>query len=261
MMRSYLRDLRRSRFFVPGLIAGVAIGATGGIAVNALVENAPRWTLSGSKAANPDPAPRAYRGGKLVLRPGDVIVVEGDSLTYGLARSPLAALGGSDELTRSDSPYPAVLERLLTHKVEVVNRGYVGDTTTDAIGRWRDASSGQLAVLMYGTNDAGIRGGQQLSLAAYEAQLEMLVRRRLYGGARVLLLMPPPVSARSGQTRLEPYRQAVSRVAQRTEVPLMDPAISVSGMPTGLQFDGTHMSQSANEALGRQIADQIVVDG
>jgi lysophospholipase L1-like esterase len=261
----YVRKVRRSRYFLPGVVLGVVIGA-GAASVWFLMSPAmPQWRPGGSalaptmvKVATPSPSDAIVH-----IKPGATIVCEGDSLTYGFARSWGPSQPGINgyEARRSLSPYPETLEKRLGAGVKVVNRGVPGQRTLEGLYRWADASSGDLAIIMYGTNDAAVRGNAQpMGVGVYGSLLEALVRRRLYGGAKVILLVPPPASARNTQPMLDPYRQAVVEVGARTGVLVIDTAEAMTAADAPLQADGLHLRAETNVAIAEAIARRIAVD-
>lgn len=254
---AYFVRLRRSRYFLHGLLIGVVVAGLVVWPVTLFATRGPQWRAGGSVMA-PTAVQAAKFTGVVRLPERALIVCEGDSLTYGFVRAWEAAqpaINGSDA-PRSPTPYPETLGRSLGGDVTVVNRGYPGDGVMDGITRWADAPSGDLAIIMYGTNDAPIRNrGGHISVETYSVLLEAAVRRRLYGGAQVILLVPPSPSARSKQAAIDPYRAAVIQVGRRTNVLVVDVYEILQKSRAPLQADGLHMTGESNVALADALHD------
>ncbi|KSB91527.1 hypothetical protein AS593_08715 [Caulobacter vibrioides] len=255
-----LRDLKRSRFFLPGVGLGVLLGF--GLSAAWFQTTLPQWRPTGSAAARTVVRPPAAPGAPIRLKPGAVIVCEGDSLTYGFKRwgESIPGINGSPS-PRSPTPYPETLRGLLGDKVTVVNHGKPGDQTLDGLTRWAREPTGDLTIIMYGANDAKVRGKPgALDVKVYASLLEALVRRRLDDGGQVIVLLPPPASARETQPRLDPFREAAVQVAARTGVKAVDAAQALAGIGAPLQYDGLHLNDQANLAIARALAEQIRVE-
>lgn len=181
-----------------------------------------------------------------------VIIAEGDSLTYGQDTSSprtIAPINGAGQ-SRSMTPYPEALAKLLGRGHEVLNHGFPGDRTTEGLSRWSERDRANVFVLMYGTNDALNFGGHPsggLSPDAYTRNLSRLVDRRK--GARVILISPPPLQDQQLDLKLQPYRAAAQRVARARSCPL----IRVT-RTEGMWADSVHLSAIAYANIARQVA-------
>ena len=156
-LAAYLSDLKRSRFFLPGVGLGALLGF--GLSAAWFQSTLPQWRPTGSAAARTAVRLETAPGAPIVLKRGAVIVCEGDSLTYGFKRwgESIPGINGSPS-PRSPTPYPETLRGLLDGKVTVVNHGKPGDQTLDGLTRWARAPTGDLTIIMYGANDAKVRG-------------------------------------------------------------------------------------------------------
>lgn len=257
---AYLRDLKRSRFFLPGVGMGALLGF--GLSAAWFQTTLPQWRPTGSAAARTAVRLETAPGAPIVLKRGAVIVCEGDSLTYGFKRwgESIPGINGSPS-PRSPTPYPETLRGLLGDRVTVINHGKPGDQTLDGLTRWARAPTGDLTIIMYGSNDAKVRGKPgALDVRVYASLLEALVRRRLDDGGQVIVLLPPPASARDTQPRLDPFREAAAQVAARTGVKAVDAADALAKIGAPLQYDGLHLNDQANLAIARALAQQIRVE-
>lgn len=257
---AYLHDLLRSRFFLPGLGVGALLGF--GLSAAWLQTTLPQWRPTGSAAARTVVKLDAAPGAPIRLQRGAVIVCEGDSLTYGFKRwgGSLPGINGSTS-PRSPTPYPETLSGLLGGRATVINHGKPGDQTLDGLTRWAREPTGDLTIIMYGANDAKVRGKPgALDVKVYASLLEALVRRRLDDGGQVIVLLPPPASARDTQARLDPFRHAAVDVAARTGVKTVDAADALARIAAPLQYDGLHLNDSANQAIARALAEHITVE-
>jgi lysophospholipase L1-like esterase len=151
-----------------------------------------------------------------------------------------------------------MLQEQLGARAVVINRGYPGDRAIDALPRWADDSSGDIAVIFYGANDADTRdASRRVSLDLYETALEAVIRRRLNHGAQVIVILPSPQSRKSTQPMIDPYRRVALAVAVRTHSAVLDPAEVLAGDPSPLRGDGIHLTDEAERAIARRLASMI----
>ncbi len=193
--------------------------------------------------------PAAYAQNRIV------IVTEGDSLTYGqdtTSATKRPGINGAVQ-TRSVTPYPETLNRLLGPKYQVVNHGFPGDRTVDGLRRWPENQAGNVVVLMYGTNDALNFGGNPegtITPAEFGKNLTKIINRRRQ--AKIVLIPPPPLQDEGLDSKLQPYRAAVQRIAkvrgiQTVVIPRM----------AGMWTDAVHLSPKANVWIARHVAQAI----
>lgn len=208
-------------------------------------------------------APAFAQDAPIVLPKGATIVAQGDSLTYGQDTGPTGQRDPINDAPerRSASPYPETLEADLGHEVRVENRGYPGDRTVDGLARWAGRPSGDLVILLYGTNDCanfGHRPGGPISLDAYRQNLRALIARNKGAGTKILLVTPPSLANLDLDRRLEFYRAAMRQVARETETPVVDGPEALKDVPHPW-IEGVHLSPEGYQALARHIAARILV--
>lgn len=211
----------------------------------------PHWTLRGARMVVPKrlPALRSLPSGG--AQAGRVLFV-GDSNTAG------TRVGGAA------NAYPAHFAAALDGTVRAVVRAFGGATVADHLARGlpEGAAQGSFAVayVMLGTNDAATRGWlasrRPVALEAYRAGLTRLAQQLRRGGARVVILAPPPVGTQAMAARLQPYRRAAAQVAQATGSAFLDPASAfpdpdLQGL---LQPDALHLGPEAQRLLGLWLA-------
>lgn len=218
-----------------------------------LLELVPALRWRGSAAA-PTSEPMASVMRPIELARGAVIVCEGDSLTSGSDRiESLPALFGP---RRPDAPYTVALAEALGPDAIVVNRGVGGHQAQDGLLLWRDAPSGDLAIIMYGGNDASHRTGgrRAIPLEDFRRAMRALVERRQRGGAHVLVMASPQVGARAGERAIAPFRVAAREVALETGALFIDARRFLLGLPAPLKVDGIHLRPCASRAIGQGVA-------
>lgn len=146
-------------------------------------------------------------------------------------------------------PYAAILQDELRH-VRVINAGVSGNTTELARKRFETdvlAHHPQIAIIQFGINDAAVDVWKtppvtqpRVSLGRYEANLRHFVRTLQSAHAAVVLMTPNPLrwtpklkdlygrppyrpdQADGFNALLEPYCEAVRRVAREEQVELID---------------------------------------
>lgn len=193
------------------------------------------------------------------------IAFEGDSLTYGFDTTETNGLPkiNNSPSTRSKYPFPESLGGLLNNQVQVINRGYPGDRSTDGFKRWANAQTTQLTVIMYGTNDYGNYGGYPdggVSLANFERTLRTIIMRRMQREAKVIVMIPPPIRDPRADAGLEPYRRAADQVARESGAVIFDATKAVA--PVEKKWtDGLHLSEAANQAIARSLSQVICIKG
>lgn len=193
----------------------------------------------------PDPVPEP-----LAIAATSTIIAEGDSLIAG-SRGNEAGL-----------PWPARLERQLGGP-KVVNRGRGGATAREGETRWRDAGCGDVAIILYGANDAGVRGwiggAKAVPLASYRQALGRIVARHRTCGAAVIVLAPLPPGSTAMEDRIAPYRAAARDVAREQGALFLDPQPTLAGCTSPLQRDGLHLSDEGRAALAAFVAARLRV--
>lgn len=239
-----------------GAIIGVAIAS--GLAAGGLLGTAwfsgeiPHWRPDGTAMARVEPLAPVGGTEPIVLRPGANIIAMGDSLTSG-------SHGGGKR-----AAYPALLAERLGAGIAVINRGVGGQTAPEGVRQWSEATTGDLVIVMYGTNDAAIRGmvkgARPVPVPRFEHVLATLVRRHRAAGSQVLLLAPPPAGSAAMNRRLAPYRQAVRKVAMATDVRFLDPASAFAGLSAPLRYDALHFRSVAERKLADWLAGAIRVE-
>jgi len=169
------------------------------------------------------------------------IVVLGDSLTSGRG------------IAKADA-YPAVLQRRLEdggYHYQVVNAGVSGDTTTRALGRYRDALNGNVKILIValGAND-GLRG---VPIEQLKSNLSEIIEEAQRRGIAVVLVGMDALPLR-GWAYSVAFHRAYEELAASYHVPLV-PFVLMNVMTNAslMQNDRTH----PNEAGARAVADFI----
>lgn len=188
------------------------------------------------------------------LASGQTLIIEGDSLIAGQAGR-----------GRHGPDWPSLLRQKLADQrgleVEVINRGVGGATAAEGAERLRDAPCGDVALILYGANDAAVRGWlrgrKAVELAQYRAALAQIIARYRARGARVGVIAPLPPASRAMSRRLSPYRTAAREVAQAQGALFLDPASALLSKDAPLQPDGLHLSRSGREAMAEFFAGQI----
>jgi lysophospholipase L1-like esterase len=189
---------------------------------------------------------------------GGLIATEGDSLTYGMDVSPAGVqtqINGAPQ-TRSTSPYPETLAEQLHGCAQVSNLGYPGDRSVDGLVRWQASKPANLAILMYGSNDAlnnGHAATGPINVETFKSVLTILVQRRLQAGSKVLLLSPPPIGNAHQEKLIDPYREAVKETASELGVSFLNTEPILNSISPLWTEDKVHLSPAANIALATNI--------
>lgn len=197
------------------------------------------------------------------------IVFFGDSICFGQGNSPHLSWAGL--LSKE-------IEKKFGDKVVVSNQGINGQTTRQALERIAyDVQSHrpQLLVVQFGLNDANYwatdNGLPRVSLEAYEANLEEIIRRAYANGTQRIILntnhipsrILDPLKPNQYSDNVYLYNQAVRSVAKRTGVNLIDIEKSIQDFPEVkdgrfLLSDGVHLSKLGNKLYFDQIQGIVI---
>jgi hypothetical protein len=83
------------------------------------------------------------------------------------------------------------------------------------VDQWLDHLRPEMAVLMFGSNDAG-----QLDISEYETKTRRVVQRCLQNGTIVLVTTAPPRSGRVKESTR--FAECIRRIASEEKIPLID---------------------------------------
>ncbi|WP_333701183.1 SGNH/GDSL hydrolase family protein [Sphingobium yanoikuyae] len=189
------------------------------------------------------------------------ISLEGTSISYSqdtVSAATTAPINGATQ-TRSILPLETQLAEALQAagcNPVIVNRGFPGDTTIEGLTRWAGATAPDFAWIEYGPNDANNYANHAhgpLTVAAYAANLEALIVRRILGGAGVGVILPGHIRAQADDRKLQPYRAAAQALAAKYSCRLFDLAECLQTLlsPT---TDGIHLQSFANAEWGWMLA-------
>lgn len=185
------------------------------------------------------------------------IACYGDSLTYGQDTS---ATGGQPPINgatqgRSPNPYPEMLGVSLSTigiTATIRNRGFPGDTSADGIIRWASSDATDVAIIMYGTNDA-IKTSALVSVDDFRKNIVKMIEREASKGTAVILISPPNVAERIKNAQIAPYRAQMKYLADAYGLPFIDAAEQLATI-TNLWTDNIHLTTFAYNELGWHIA-------
>jgi len=189
-------------------------------------------------------------GFPLTVERAATIVIEGDSLVAGRRRD-----GRGD-------PWPALLENRLDGP-RVINRARGGFTAGQGEAFWSKAACSDVAVLLYGANDAAIRGWwhrrKKVPIADYKADLGRSIRRHIACKAVVVVLAPLAPGSDAMEQRLQPYRAAARSAAMENGALFVDPLPAWDGIEAPLTRDGLHLSECGHAALADYLSNMLQV--
>lgn len=189
------------------------------------------------------------------------VIAEGDSLTYGLDVTPgvnMPPINGSGQ-PRSRAPYPETLATMLK-QCRVSNHGYPGDRSVDGLVRWQNAKPGALSLIMYGSNDAlnnGHASSGVVSVKTFTEVLSLMINNRRSEGAKILVLLPPPIKDPHADRLIETYRQAARKIANQQSLPVVDIPDVLKGIDPIWTEDRVHLSEKANMRIAEFLSQHI----
>lgn len=177
------------------------------------------------------------------------ILFLGDSLTEGYGLNKEAA-------------YPSLVEaRIATQldkKVEVINGGVSGSTTSDGLARlkWYLKKNPDIVFIALGAND-GLRG---LDLKESQKNLEQMIRRAKEAGAKVVLagmLIPPNY----GPTYTKAFKAMYETLKTQHDLRMLPFLLEgVAGEKEYNQNDGIHPNATGHEIIAEHVVEFLKED-
>jgi lysophospholipase L1-like esterase len=184
----------------------------------------------------------------------------GDSLTYGQDTSASGVntqINGASQ-KRSTAPYPEKLAESLgfagfSGAITVINRGYPGDTAQQGLTRWDGATATDLAILMYGTNEAQNYGGLGVvEMQPFRVSVSAWIDRLRAQGTAVILMTPPPIDS-AQDLNIRPYADCLRSIGQSYGIPVVS-ASEQLGTLSNLWTDAVHLTSQAYREMGWHLA-------
>jgi len=170
----------------------------------------------------------------------------GDSLTEGLGVSKQKA-------------YPSLVKNLvqsnLNKKINVINGGVSGSTTSDGLARlkWYLKRKPDIILVALGAND-GLRG---LNLQQSQKNLEEIINHAINSNAKVLLagmLIPPNY----GPTYAQDFKNMYENIKNKYSLKSMPFLLKgVAGQQEFNQADGIHPNEKGHEIIAKEVYEFI----
>lgn len=170
--------------------------------------------------------------------------------------------------------YPAELEKIFP--VRALNAGLGGNSSRQGLARLeRDVLSHQpdVVIVLFGTNDTRIDAPHvHVPLPEYERNLTEIIQKSQNAGAAVIIATMPPIDSEPYFQRhdkalfeavggleelLNTYRAAVVRVAQATEIEIVDLHQKLLHDPDWLDADGVHPTPDGSRTIARLFAETL----
>lgn len=232
---------------------GTVITAGALCVVAAASHGIPRWTPAGARAIVHEPlAP--VGSFPIELAAGARITLHGDSNMAG------------NRLEGASKTFAQVMAANLSPAPGVANLARGGSTAAQGADRAAGSDCGDLAIVMFGTNDAAPRGmlsrREPESPAEFARAMDALVAHCLASGAQVLVLAAPPAGTRAMERRIAPYREQARSVAAANDVNFLDPVsalASESGRGDLLQHDALHLTEVAHSLIADWLARHVTL--
>ena len=193
----------------------------------------------------------------------------GDSLTYGYDIYSEDRLDGNvygingSKVDRAKKQYPESMQGFLraaygSEEINVINRGYSGDTAATAYDRWKTPSGADVTLIMLGTNDANSSWGTKVAVNEFIDNYRKLIERELLWGSAVVICMPP-ATADGRNIATDTYGQSLISLAQEYNLEVIDVKSFVDGYEKstaeyGIYSDGTHFNAKGYEIIGARMS-------
>lgn len=196
------------------------------------------------------------------------IVCVGDSITYGHDTVSPGTIPPVPPHVRSRVaiPYPEQMVINLNGAFgvsgnSVINRGFSGDTVKSSYLRWTAPTSADLAILMFGINDA-IDGSGGLSVDEYSTYLQLTIERYISWGSAVALSVPTLMSRGNEPREVYKYRSAAISIAKRYGCPVFKGyEVGSQNYTSEIYSDSVHFNQDGYYLFGSAITSFILGGG
>ncbi len=178
-------------------------------------------------------------GSLTVLRPNDVILAFGDSLTSGVG-------------TRPELSYPQQLSTLLSRKV--VNAGIPGETSAEGLARLPgvlDQVEPDLLIICHGGNDIL----QKLDRKQLRANLQGMIAAAKQRGIAVVMIAVPQLGL--GLQDVPLYQE----LADESHVPLLTKTLGELLADQQYKSDPVHLNGQGYRKLAEAVADFLSKNG
>jgi len=176
----------------------------------------------------------------LTLRPNDIILAFGDSLTYGVG-------AGNPALS-----YPSQLNRLTAR--QVVNAGISGEVSSDGLKRLPgllDEYEPELVIICHGGNDLLRRLSKDELRANLRGMFEAANSR---GIAVVMIAVPQP-------NLLLSDAEVYGEVATELNIPLLSDTLGKLLSDNGYKSDAVHLNAQGYRKLAEAVAELLAKHG
>lgn len=194
------------------------------------------------------------------------VVLTGHSLMYGQDTSATGTTAAANGATQTRSSHPTTVEFdrqagfVSFGGRTVVNQGYPGDRTEDALSRWAAGVSGDVEIFWIDTNDAmnyASRPGGTLTDAGTRANMWSLAKRARDRGADVIVVGGAPVASSSASRKIFASAESERAVAERLGAFYVDAGellADVADTTAEPWTDGVHFVPAAFSLIGARLA-------
>lgn len=198
-----------------------------------------------------------------MINKGEVVTIcaRGDSVVYGQAGDTSASdnrppLGGHTAY-RASTSWPETLETTLrgiygSNKINVINRGYSGDTALKSLNRWSESCNSNITIICLGIND---RTG---SITDYINNYRKLIEQELKWNSGVIIMLPTKTGFATDNI-LDRYRGALILLAKEYNCPIIDALEMLKNYSVKeIMPDWTHFNTSGYDIIGKRVASYFI---
>ena len=194
------------------------------------------------------------------------VVATGHSLIYGqdtTASGTNPGINGAPQTRSSSTPTGTFATQAgytaVGALVTLVNQGYPGDRSREALSRWVAGVSGDLELIWADTNDAMNYGGFGTGVitdAETSRNLRDLIKRARGRGSEVVVIGGAPVTVVQDSRKIFASAEANRVVAERMGARYIDAGELLAGLPLAKSTwtDGVHLSPEAYALVGGRLA-------
>lgn len=202
------------------------------------------------------------------LRAGESvsIVCVGDSMTIGHDTTSPDVIPGINGNPSTIAPvqYPGRLQSRLNAMtgatVNVINRGYSGDTAKTSYNRWGTNPGSDVAHIMLGINDSW--GAHGATFEEYQEYIELIIRRYLDWGCGVVMHTCTALYHNNANPPSTYFSQYVRSISSEYGCPVFESeGVLQYCLPSVVYSDNTHFNKSGYAKYGDALASFIMAGG
>lgn len=194
------------------------------------------------------------------------VCCQGDSTTYGhdtvsSDRRPANSDPTLDQsqtytYTQATISYPEALQEYVNRvglNINIINRGFSGDTVSTSYARWDTPSGAQLTFMMFGLNDFGG------SIETFRDTYIKLISREILRGSAVVLLTP--FKTKQPRKEIDSLTNVIYDLGKMFGVPIIEMDRMMDNYSASIHSDDFHLNGAGYRMIGARLTSLLIGEG